>query len=136
MASIFTKIIQGDIPAYKIAETADCIAFLDVNPNTKGHTLCVPKKEVDKITDLSQEAYLSLMSFSLKVAQSIEKSVPCKRVGFTVIGLEVPHVHVHLIPLNSMADANFSKKEALNPAEFETVAADIKAAYNSELGNQ
>lgn len=136
MASIFTKIIQGDIPAYKIAETVDCIAFLDVNPNAKGHTLCVPKKEVDKITDLSQEAYLSLMSFSLKVAQSIEKSVPCKRVGFTVIGLEVPHVHVHLIPLNSMADANFSKKEALNPAEFETVAADIKAAYNSELGNQ
>lgn len=136
MASIFTQIIQGDIPAYKIAETADCIAFLDVNPNAKGHTLCVPKKEVDKITDLSQEAYLSLMSFSLKVAQSIEKSVPCKRVGFTVIGLEVPHVHVHLIPLNSMADANFSKKEALNPAEFETVAADIKAAYNSQLGNQ
>ncbi|MDG1775366.1 MAG: HIT family protein, partial [Flavobacteriaceae bacterium] len=79
----------------------------------------------------SQEAYLSLMSFSLKVAQSIEKSVPCKRVGFTVIGLEVPHVHVHLIPLNSMADANFSKKETLIPAEFETVAADIKAAYNS-----
>lgn len=131
MASIFTKIIQGDIPAYKIAETEDCIAFLDVNPNAKGHTLCVPKKEVDKITDLSQEAYLSLMSFSLKVAQSIEKSVPCKRVGFTVIGLEVPHVHVHLIPLNSMADANFSKKETLIPAEFETVAADIKAAYNS-----
>ena len=131
MASIFTKIIQGDIPAYKIAETADCIAFLDVNPNTKGHTLCVPKKEVDKITDLSQEAYLSLMSFSLKVAQSIEKSVPCKRVGFTVIGLEVPHVHVHLIPLNSMADANFSKKETLIPAEFETLAEDIKAAYNS-----
>ena len=136
MASIFTKIIQGDIPAYKIAETEDCIAFLDVNPNAKGHTLCVPKREVDKITDLSQEAYLSLMSFSLKVAQSIEKSVPCKRVGFTVIGLEVPHVHVHLIPLNSMADANFSKKETLNPADFETVAADIKAAYNSELGNQ
>ena len=131
MASIFTKIIQGDIPAYKIAETEDCIAFLDVNPNAKGHTLCVPKKEVDKITDLSQEDYLSLMSFSLKVAQSIEKSVPCKRVGFTVIGLEVPHVHVHLIPLNSMADANFSKKETLIPAEFETVAADIKAAYNS-----
>ena len=131
MASIFTKIIQGDIPAYKIAETEDCIAFLDVNPNAKGHTLCVPKREVDKITDLSQEAYLSLMSFSLKVAQSIEKSVPCKRVGFTVIGLEVPHVHVHLIPLNSMADANFSKKETLIPAEFETVAADIKAAYNS-----
>ena len=93
-------------------------------------------RSVDKITDLSQEAYLSLMSFSLKVAQSIEKSIPCKRVGFTVIGLEVPHVHVHLIPLNSMADANFSKKETLNPADFETAAADIKAAYNSELGNQ
>ena len=131
MASIFTKIIQGDIPAYKIAETEDCIAFLDVNPNAKGHTLCVPKKEVDKITDLSQEDYLSLMSFSLKVAKAIERSVSCKRVGFTVIGLEVPHVHVHLIPLNSMADATFSKKEVLTPSDYETVAADIMAAYNN-----
>ena len=126
MASIFTKIIQGDIPAYKIAETEDCIAFLDVNPNAKGHTLCVPKKEVDKITDLSQEDYLSLMSFSLKVAKAIERSVSCKRVG-----LEVPHVHVHLIPLNSMADATFSKKEVLTPSDYETVAADIMAAYNN-----
>ena len=131
MASIFTKIIQGDIPAYKIAETEGCIAFLDVNPNAKGHTLCVPKKEVDKITDLSQEDYLSLMSFSLKVAKAIERSVSCKRVGFTVIGLEVPHVHVHLIPLNSMADATFSKKEVLTPSDYETVAADIMAAYNN-----
>ena len=131
MASIFTKIIQGDIPAYKIAETEDCIAFLDVNPNAKGHTLCVPKKEVDKITDLSQEDYLSLMSFYLKVAKDIERSVSCKRVGFTVIGLEVPHVHVHLIPLNSMADATFSKKEVLTPSDYETVAADIMAAYNN-----
>jgi len=131
MASIFTKIIQGDIPAYKIAETEDCIAFLDVNPNAKGHTLCVPKKEVDKITDLSQEDYLSLMSFSLKVAKAIERSVSCKRVGFTVIVLEVPHVHVHLIPLNSMADATFSKKEVLTPSDYETVAADIMAAYNN-----
>lgn len=131
MASIFTKIIQGDIPAYKIAETEDCIAFLDVNPNAKGHTLCVPKKEVDKITDLSQEDYLSLMSFSLKVAKAIERSVSCKRVGFTVIGLEVPHVHVHLIPLNSMADATFYKKEVLTPSDYETVAADIMAAYNN-----
>lgn len=131
MASIFTKIIQGDIPAYKIAETEDCIAFLDVNPNAKGHTLCVPKKEVDKITDLSQEDYLSLMSFSLKVAKAIERSVSCKRVGFTVIGLEVSHVHVHLIPLNSMADATFSKKEVLTPSDYETVAADIMAAYNN-----
>ena len=131
MASIFTKIIQGDIPAYKIAETEDCIAFLDVNPNAKGHTLCVPKKEVDKITDLSQEDYLSLMSFSLKVAKAIERSVSCKLVGFTVIGLEVPHVHVHLIPLNSMADATFSKKEVLTPSDYETVAADIMAAYNN-----
>ena len=131
MSSIFTKIIRKEIPAYLVAETEDCIAFLDVNPNAKGHTLCVPKKEVDKITELSETDYLSLMSFSKRVAHAVEVAVPCKRVGFTVIGLEVPHVHVHLIPLNSMADATFSKKESLSETEFVTVASKISAAYKA-----
>lgn len=128
MASIFSKIINREIPAYIIAENEDCIAFLDVNPNAMGHTLCVPKQEVDKITDLDDATYLSLMTFSKKVAIAIEKAVACKRVGFTVIGLEVPHVHVHLIPLNTMADATFGKKESLSKEDFESVCDSIKAA--------
>jgi histidine triad (HIT) family protein len=128
MASIFTKIINREIPAYIIAENEDCIAFLDVNPNAMGHTLCVPKQEVDKITDLDDATYLSLMKFSKKVAIAIEKAVACKRVGFTVIGLEVPHVHVHLIPLNTMADATFGKKESLSKEDFKSVCDSIKAA--------
>lgn len=127
MASIFTKIIQGDIPCYKIAEDEHFFAFLDINPNSKGHTLCVPKKEVDKIFDLDEETYLGLMAFSRKIAMAIEKAVPCKRVGMTVIGLEVPHVHVHLIPLHSMANATFQKKVNLSSKQFETVAASIRA---------
>lgn len=128
MASIFSKIINREIPAYIIAENEDCIAFLDVNPNAVGHTLCVPKQEVDKITDLDDATYLSLMTFSKKVAIAIEKAVACKRVGFTVIGLEVPHVHVHLIPLNTMADATFGKKESLSKEDFQNVCDSIKAA--------
>lgn len=127
MASIFTKIINGEIPCYKIAETNDFLAFLDVNPNAKGHTLCVPKKEVDKIFDLDEATYNGLMSFSRKVAKAIEKVVPCKRVGLTVIGLEVPHTHVHLIPLNSMEDVRFIKKETLTPEEFQDLANAIQA---------
>lgn len=127
MASIFTKIINGKIPCYKIAETNDFLAFLDVNPNAKGHTLCVPKKEVDKIFDLDEATYNGLMSFSRKVAKAIEKVVPCKRVGLTVIGLEVPHTHVHLIPLNSMEDARFIKKETLTSEEFQDLANAIQA---------
>nr|WP_298996800.1 HIT domain-containing protein [uncultured Allomuricauda sp.] len=122
MASIFTKIINGDIPCYKVAEDDDHIAFLDINPNAKGHTLCVPKKEVDKIWDMDKEAYLNLMDFSYKVATAIESSVPCERVGMTVIGLEVPHVHVHLIPLSSMKNATFQHKVSLEKTEFEDVA--------------
>ena len=99
MATIFTKIIDGEIPCYKIAEDENFIAFLDINPNAKGHTLCVPKQETDKLFDLGEHMYLQLMQFSRKVALAIEKAVPCKRVGVAVIGLEVPHVHVHLIPL-------------------------------------
>ncbi len=127
MASIFTKIINGDIASYKIAEDEYNFAFLDINPNAKGHTLCVPKKEVDKIMDLDEESYMRLMAFSRKVGVALEKAVPCKRVGMSVIGLEVPHVHVHLIPLQSMANATFQHKEELTKEEFEAVAEAIRA---------
>ena len=127
MPTIFTRIIQGEIPCYKIAEDDDNFAFLDINPNSEGHTLCVPKKEVDKITDLSQADYDSLMRFSRKVALAVEDSVDCLRVGLTVIGLEVPHVHVHIIPLNEMSDATFQRKAALSPEQFEAVAATIRS---------
>ena len=126
MASIFTKIINGEIPCYKIAETSDFIAFLDVNPNTKGHTLCIPKKEVDKIFDLDEATYSGLMSFSRRVGIALKKAVPCKRIGVTVIGLEVPHAHVHLIPLHSMEDARFLQKVKLSPEEFKELAEAIK----------
>ena len=122
MASIFTKIINGEIPCYKVAETNDFLAFLDINPNAVGHTLCIPKKEVNKILDLDEDTYLNLMKFSRKVGIAIEKTIPCKRVGMTVIGLEVPHVHVHLIPLNSMEDARFTSKQTLSNEDFESVA--------------
>lgn len=125
MSSIFTKIIKGEIPCYKIAENDDYFAFLDINPNSKGHTLVVPKSEEDKIFDLDEKSFLNLMQFSYKVAKAIEKAVPCERVGMSVIGLEVPHVHVHLIPLHSMADANFSKKESLKEFEFAEIANEI-----------
>jgi histidine triad (HIT) family protein len=125
MSSIFTKIVNKEIPCYKVAETANFLAFLDVSPNAKGHTLCIPKKEVNKIFDLDPSVYLELMDFSRAVALAIEKAVDCKRVGMTVIGLEVPHVHVHLIPLNSMEDAQFIKKETLLPEEFEKLAKKI-----------
>ena len=122
MASIFTKIVNGEIPCYKVAETDDFLAFLDVNPNTKGHTLCIPKKEVDKIFDLNEETYNGLMSFSRTVALAIEKTIPCNRVGMSVIGLEVPHVHVHLIPLHSMEDTRFITKATLSNEEFINIA--------------
>ena len=127
MPSIFTKIINGEIPSYKIAEDDNFYAFLDINPNSIGHTLCVPKKEVDKIFDLSEDTYMGLMEFSRKIAMAIEASIPCERVGMSVIGLEVPHVHVHLIPLHSMANATFQHKESLRPEEFEATAAAIRA---------
>lgn len=127
MATIFTKIINGDIPCYKVAEDAHFFAFLDISPNAKGHTLCVPKKEVDKILDLDEQTYLGLMAFSRKVGKAIEAVIDCNRVGISVIGLEVPHVHVHLIPLNSMEDASFKKKEKLTPEEFQEIAAAIHA---------
>jgi histidine triad (HIT) family protein len=127
MASIFTKIINGEIPCYKIAETEDFFAFLDINPNSKGHTLCIPKKEVDKIFDLDEATYNGLMAFSRKVAIALEKAIPCERIGVSVIGLEVPHAHVHLIPLHSMDDARFIQKVKLSPEEFQDLTETIKA---------
>ena len=127
MASIFTKIVNGEIPCYKVAETDDFMAFLDVNPNAKGHTLCIPKNETNKLFDLDKTEYLELMDFSRLVAIALEKTVPCKRVGVSVIGLEVPHVHVHIIPLNTMEDARFINKVSLEQSEFEALAKAIKA---------
>lgn len=127
MASIFTKIINGEIPCYKVAEDEDFFAFLDINPNAKGHTLCVPKKEVDKLTDLDEETYMGLMAFSRKVGMAIEAAIDCNRVGITVIGLEVPHVHVHLIPLNQMKEATFQHKVSLTQKEFIAIAERISA---------
>ena len=122
MSSIFTKIINGEIPCYKIAEDENHLAFLDLNPNAKGHTLCVPKQEINKIFDMDETLYLGLMQFSRKVAIALEKTVPCKRVGVAVIGLEVPHTHVHLIPLNQMEDMRFQNKVTLTKEEFEALA--------------
>lgn len=127
MSSIFTKIINGEIPCYKISEDNQFFAFLDINPNAPGHTLCVPKKEVDKLMDLDKDTYAGLMAFARKIGKAIESSVPCNRVGLTVIGLEVPHVHVHLIPLRNMADATFTNKVSLEPDEFEEIASGIRA---------
>ena len=130
--SIFTKIVTGELPAYKVAEDEQHLAFLDINPNAKGHTLCIPKKETDKLFDLSQAEYTALMHFSRKVALGLEKAVPCQRIGMTVIGLEVPHVHVHLIPLQSMADATFGKKEHFSSEEMQALAKNIAAHIAAE----
>jgi histidine triad (HIT) family protein len=122
MSSIFTKIVNGEIPCYKIAEDENHLAFLDVNPNAKGHTLCIPKQEINKIFDMEEELYLGLMKFSRKVAKALEKTIPCKRIGVAVVGLEVPHAHVHLIPLLDMDDMRFQRKISLTTEEFEELA--------------
>lgn len=124
--SVFTKIITGEIPCYKIAEDEDFIAFLDINPNAKGHTLCVPKQEINKIFDMEEVQYLALMKFSRSIALAIEKAIPCKRVGMAVVGLEVPHVHVHLIPLQDMDDMRFQRKASLTTTDFEETVTQIK----------
>ncbi|TDT41870.1 histidine triad (HIT) family protein [Maribacter spongiicola] len=127
MPTIFTKIINGEIPCFKVAEDENFLAFLDINPNAKGHTLCIPKKETNKILDLDEETYMQLMLFSRKVGKALEKTVDCKRVGMSVIGLEVPHVHVHLIPLNEMKEATFQYKVKLSNEELAELAEEIGA---------
>lgn len=129
MASIFTKIINGEIPSYKIAEDDNYYAFLDINPNSKGHTLVIPKREENKIFDLSKKEYDGLMAFSYRVAKALEKTINCKRVGMSVIGLEVPHVHVHLIPINSMADMQFVEKVKLSNEEFVSLAGAVSSNF-------
>ncbi len=126
MSSIFTKIVNREIPCYKIAEDDNFLAFLDVNPNAKGHTLCIPKQEINKIFDIEDDLYLGLMAFSKKIAVALEKTVPCKRIGMAVIGLEVPHAHVHLIPLNQMDEMRFQNKVTLTKEEFEELAKAIQ----------
>lgn len=126
MPSIFTRIINREIPGYIVAENEDAIAFLDINPLNEGHTLVVPKKEVDKLFDLDEDTYLKLQAFTHKVAQAIEKAIPCLRVGVAVIGLEVPHAHIHLIPLHGMHDIDFGRpKLKLSQEEFEGVRSRI-----------
>ena len=127
MSTIFTKIVKGEIPCYKVAEDELFLAFLDVNPNAKGHTLCIPKKETDKVFDIVDPEYVALMLFSKKVAIAIEKTIPCKRIGMAVIGLEVPHAHVHLIPLNEMDEMRFHNKVKMTAIEFESLAKSINS---------
>jgi len=128
MASIFTKIVNGEIPSYKIAETENFLAFLDVFPLAKGHVLVIPKKEIDSIFDIDDQEYKDLWLFAKNIANAIELAIPCKRVGVAVIGLEVPHAHIHLIPLQSVEDINFSKpKLKLESSVLENIANQIKA---------
>jgi len=127
LASIFSKIVDGSIPCYKVYEDDNCLAFLDINPNSFGHTLCILKREVDYLFDLNDVEYNKLMNFSKKVANGLKKSVTCKRVALSVAGLEVPHVHVHLIPLNSMSDMDFSKSIQLEKKDFENLALKINS---------
>ena len=123
MSSLFSKIVKGQIPCYKVAETNDFLAFLDINPNAIGHTLCIPKKEIDELFELDNNTYNGLMKFSREVAIALKKTIPCNRIGMSVIGLEVPHVHVHLIPINSMEDMQFIKKlDKQTPSEFRDLA--------------
>ncbi len=131
MSTIFSKIINGEIPCYKVAENDEFLAFLDISPNTIGHTLCIPKVEVDDILDLEEDRYKNLMLFSRKVAMSIKNVIQCKKVAISVIGLEVPHVHVHLIPINEMKDANFSEKVNISKSDFIKVAKLISNSFHS-----
>ena len=126
MSSIFSKIVAGEIPCHKVAEDEQHLAFLDINPNAVGHTLCIPKKETDKLFDLAEEEYTALSAFSRKVALALEQAVPCKRIGLSVIGLEVPHAHVHLIPLHNMANATFGKKVDQSPEQLAETAQNIQ----------
>jgi len=131
MPTIFSKIIDGQIPCYKVAENDEFLAFLDINPNSIGHTLCITKNEIDDILDLDELTFKNLMMFSRKVAKSIKKVIECKKVSISVIGLEVPHVHVHLIPINEMRDANFSNKVTLSDSDFIETAKQISTSFDS-----
>lgn len=130
MASIFSKIIAGEIPCHKIAETDRYLAFLDARPMRRGHTLCIPKQEIDYIFDIDDEQLGDLMVFAKKVAKSLKEVVPCTRIGIAVIGLEVPHAHIHLVPMNQMSDMNFKNKVEIAPEEMSALAADIAAKFN------
>jgi histidine triad (HIT) family protein len=131
MATIFTKIIQGEIPSYKIAEDENYYAFLDISPLAKGHTLVIPKNETDYIFDIEDAEYEGLFLFAKKVAKAIAKVIPCQKVGLTVIGLEVRHAHIHLIPINSIYDMDFKQpKLTLKPEEFQQIASAISSAFN------
>ncbi|GAB3174263.1 HIT family protein [Telluribacter humicola] len=127
MASLFSKIVAGEIPCHKVAETDDYLALLDVFPVAPGHTLVIPKKEVDYLFDLDNDQYLGLMQFAKQIAPALERAVPCRRIGVSVIGLEVPHVHIHLIPINSMDDMNFNKKIKMSQEDLAETAAKIRS---------
>lgn len=131
MASIFTRIIKGEIPCYKIAEDEKCFAFLDISPLTKGHTLVVPKKETDYIFDISEEEHKYLWNYTKNVARAVEAAIPCKRIGIAVIGLEVPHAHIHLIPMNKVSDMNFANpKLKISDDEMREIAERIRSAFH------
>jgi histidine triad (HIT) family protein len=129
MATIFSKIVNGEIPSHKIAEDENFYAFLDINPLAKGHTLVIPKKEVDYIFDLDEETYMGLQAFARKIAIALKKAIPCKKVGVAVLGLEVPHAHIHLVPMQSEQDINFANpKKKFSPEEFEEIKKQITEA--------
>lgn len=127
MASIFSRIVAGEIPCFKVAESDDFLAFLDINPVAIGHVLCIPKKEVDYIFDIDNELYCKLMLFSKSVAEGLKKVCPCIKVGMAVVGIDVPHAHVHLIPLNTPGDLDFSKHVSMTPEELASLAARISS---------
>ena len=132
MASIFTKIANGEIPSYKVAESENYFAFLDINPMVAGHTLVIPKHEVDYIFDLDVDQYKGLWEFAQKVAKAIDNAIPCKRVGVAVLGMEVPHAHIHLVPLQSEGDMDFRKEKAqLSSEEFVAIAAKIAESFDN-----
>lgn len=137
MSTIFSKIISGEIPAYKVAEDQDFLAFLDISPLTPGHVLVIPKKETDYIFDIEEEEYMRLWSFAKKVSKGIKKAFPCRKVGIAVVGLEVAHAHIHLIPLHQVSDMNFQKPKLSLPAkEMEQIALNISEAINATHPNE
>jgi len=133
METLFSKIIAGEIPSYKVAEDSNCFAFLDINPNTKGHVLCVPKVARDKFFDLDEATFNQLMTFSRKVALAIRIAIPCERIGMSVIGLEVPHAHVHLIPLHTIEDISFQNKAKISQQEMKITAKAIAVFFDDQI---